>query len=290
MNKHLRKSKNVLYVVPAVLLIIMFLYVPALYGFSFSMYKIKYLAVGDFVGLQNYVDILTDKEIWSALGKSFCFTMSALVSTVALGLALALWLNNLTRGFSRLMQTVIMIPWIISVIVSALLWRWILADDVGLLPYILKTLFGVKNVYFIEGKQWSMFSLVFVAVWRTLGYAVLLLYAGLKSVPDDVFEAAGMDGANGMQKLVYIRIPLLKTQLLIVMIVLTLSYFNNVELPMSLTGGGPGTATTLISLLLYREAFTYYNFGTASALAILLFILNLVLVALYMKFVGWKYE
>ncbi len=85
------------------------------------------------------------------------------------------------------------------------------------------------------------------------GYAVLLLYAGLKSVPDDVFEAAGMDGANGMQKLVYIRIPLLKTQLLIVMIVLTLSYFNNVELPMSLTGGGPGTATTLISLLLYGK-------------------------------------
>jgi ABC-type sugar transport system permease subunit len=168
MNKHLRKSKNVLYVVPAVLLIIMFLYVPALYGFSFSMYKIKYLAVGDFVGLQNYVDILTDKEIWSALGQVLLLTMSALVSTVALGLALALWLNNLTRGFSRLMQTVIMIPWIISVIVSALLWRWILADDVGLLPYILKTLFGVKNVYFIEGKQWSMFSLVFVAVWRTL--------------------------------------------------------------------------------------------------------------------------
>ena len=279
---------HVMYVVPAVLLIIMFLYVPAFYGLVFSLYRIKYLAVGDFVGLKNYVSLLKNETVWNAVGKSFVFTMSSLVFTVGIGLMLALWLNNLSKNWSRFMQIVIMIPWIISIVVSALLWRWILADSVGLIPYILSRLWNVSNVHFVEGKRWAMFSLVFVAVWRTIGYAVLLLYAGLKSIPEDVYEAAEIDGANSWQKLVRITIPLLKTPLLIVIVVLTLSYFNNIELPMTLTGGGPGTTTTLISLVLYREAFTFYNFGTASSLAIMLFALNLVLVAMYMKLVGWE--
>lgn len=289
-NPQTYPKRNLLYVLPSIILIVMFLYVPALYGFAFSFFKIKYMAVGDFVGISNYIKLLTDSEIWAAVGRGFVFTMSSMTITVVLGLLLSIWLDNLTKGWSRLMQTVIMIPWVISVVVAALLWRWLLAGDVGIIPYFLKSVFGIGGVHFLESEGWAMVSLIFVAVWRTTGYAVLLLYSGLKSIPLDVYEAADIDGTNGLQKLLYVRLPLIKTQMLIVMIVLTLSYFNNVELAATLTGGGPGTTTTLISLLLYREAFTYYNFGTASALAIMLFVLNLLLVALYMKLVDWRYQ
>ena len=289
-NYTIDRKRNVLYVMPSVVLILFFLYVPALYGFVFSFYKIKYMAVGDFVGISNYIKLLSNRDLWTDFGRTLVFTLSSMAITVCLGLLISTWLDNLSRGWSRVMQTIIMIPWVISVVVSALLWRWLLNTDTGLLPYLLKTVFHASSTAFLENAKLSMISLIFVAVWRTTGYAVLLLYAGLKSISEDVYEAADIDGTTGLQKMMYVRLPLIKTQMLIVMIVLTLSYFNNVELAATLTGGGPGSATTLISLSLYREAFTYYNFGTASALAIMLFLLNLVLVALYMKFTRWRYE
>jgi multiple sugar transport system permease protein len=285
----MRTNKNFLYVMPGIGLILFFLYIPALYGVSFSFYDIKYLKIGDFIWGKNYGELFRNSAVLSSFVKSLIFTLTSLVLTVSAGLCLALWVNQLKGWFCRLMQIVILVPWVTSIVVGALLWRWLLIGDVGLLPYLVKS-FHLPDVQFLETSLWAMISLIFVASWRTVGYAMLLLLAGLKSIPNDTFEAALVDGATPLQQLFKIKIPLLKTPLLVVMIVLTLSYFNSIELPLTLTGGGPGVATNLISLDLYRKAFVYYDFGVASALAILLFVINLILVALYMKLTRWEYE
>lgn len=278
-----------LYVMPAICLIVLLLYIPALYGLWFSFFDIKYLEVGDFVSGKNYMELFGNADVSQAFARSLVFTFSSVGLTISVGLCLALWINSLDGWFSRLMQTIILIPWITSVVVGALLWRWLLIDDVGLIPYLLRLL-RIPNVQFLERPTWAMISLIFVASWRTVGYAMLLLLAGLKSIPNEVYEAALVDGASPIQRVLNVELPLLRTPLLVVMIVLTLSCLNNIDLPLTLTGGGPGMATNLISVDLYRRAFVHYNFGSASALAAVLFIMNLILVAFYMKLSGWKYE
>jgi ABC-type sugar transport system permease subunit len=130
--------------------------------------------------------------------------------------------------------------------------------------------------------------LVAVSVWKRIGYAVLVLLAGLKSIPDDYDEAARIDGANNWQIFRMITLPLLKTPLLLIAIVLTLSTFNTVETPLVMTGGGPGDATRILAMDIYERAFTNYDLGSATSLAIVMFAGNILLVMSYVRLARWQ--
>ena len=136
--------------------------------------------------------------------------------------------------------------------------------------YFLRCL-GIAPVAIFENKTASLVTLIVVMAWRTIGYSMVMILAGLKGVDKGLLEAARVDGANTWQALMRIKLPLIKTPMLLSTIVLTMSNFNNNTVPLILTGGGPGTATNVISLELYRMGFTYYKFGLASALSVLVF-------------------
>lgn len=240
-----------------------------------------------FVGLQNYTDVLGDKKTLESIRLSFFISFVSLVIALVSGVLLALWINAARERFAYILEIIILIPWTTSQVVAAMLWKWLLKDDTGLLNYLLTRL-GLDTVGFLSNKRIVVFSLIGVITWRVIGYVMVQMVAGLKAIPREYEEAAMIDGANRWQLFWRVRLPQLKTPMAISAIIVALSNLNNLTVPMTLTGGGPGRATTVISILAYRESFSYYHFGEASALSIALCLINFVLTVLYVKAV--KYE
>nr|WP_246628123.1 sugar ABC transporter permease [Paenibacillus oenotherae] len=246
----------------------------------------RYLQLGDFVGLKNYIKVFTSDDIRSSISITFIVTFVGLFLSIITGTLLALWINS-KKGFTAyIIQIVVLIPWVISMVVGALLWKWIF-NNLGLLNYVLN-LIGFQSVDVLGNPRTAPVALIFVIAWRTVGFAMVLILAGLKSIPKELEEAGQVDGANKWRTFWLIKLPLLKTPIMVTSIILMLSNFNNVDVPMVLTGGGPGDATNVITMELYKQGFVYFNFGVASALSFVVLMVNILLITLYIRMV--KYE
>lgn len=272
---------------PAMVLIIVILVFPLFYTMYCSLYNLDYLQNGGFVGLNNYARLLSDPEIFGSFGRTFVITIAAAAISLVAGLVFALWIDRRAGVLAYTIEMVGLLPWVISMVVGALLWRWILNGELGLLNYAL-TLLGFKPVYFFQDKFLSAAALTLVMAWRTIGYSMVMILAGLKGIPLGLIEAARVDGVTPWQLLLKIKLPLIQTPMLVSTVVLTMSNFNNNTVPLVLSGGGPGNATSVITLTLYKMGFTYYKFGMASALAFLVFAINIVMVICYIRMI--KYE
>lgn len=274
-------------VIPAMAVIVMVLVIPLFYTLYNSFFNLDYLKMGGFVGLKNYAKIIGDPAIWASLGVTVLITLLATVISMVLGLALALWIDRKTGIVAYLIEMIGLLPWVISIMVGALLWRWILGGDMSLFNFLLRSL-GLEAVNVFGSKVASVTVLILTMSWRTIGYSMVMILAGLKGVDGGLLEAARIDGANSWQVLTRIKMPLIKTPLLLSTIVLTMSNFSNNTLPLILTGGGPLDATNVISLELYRLGFSYYKFGEASALSLVVFLINLIFVLCYVRMI--KYD
>lgn len=284
------KSQNrlgPLLVAPAMLFIIALLIWPLFYTVYCSFFKLDYLRFGGYVGLDNYARILSDKAVYNSFVVTFIVTLCSTGISMILGLALALWIDKRSGLMAFGIQLVGLLPWVISMMVGTMLWRWLLNGDTSLFNYLL-SLMGIEPMMLFNRKTEAVITLIAVMAWRTIGYSMVMILAGLKGVPDALVEAAHVDGANNRQVLTKIRLPLIKTPMLISAIVLTMSNFNNNTVPMVLTSGGPSNATNVITLYLYKLSFGYYKFGTASALSTILFAVNVIMIILYIRMV--KYD
>ena len=239
------------------------------------------------MGLGNYISILQNNRVIN----SFVFTLFiTIVSTglsVLIGLILALWIDRKYGLFAYLIQMFGLVPWVISMVVAALLWRWLFNGDLGLFNMILRKL-GFDAIYVVQNKNSAIIALIFVLVWRLVGYAMVMILAGLKSLDKALLEAAQVDGASPLQLLWYVKLPLMKTAVLLSIIVLTVSNFTNNTVPKVLTSGGPNDATNVITLYQYNLGFRYYQFGTSAALSILIMLITSLIIALYIKVSDYK--
>ena len=276
--------RGFLYTTPAMFLIAGVLIAPSLYGFYFSLFHIRYLQATNFIWFENYTFLLGDPEFLWVVVRSFLFTAVAVCLTIALALAVALWINQLTGWFALVIQIAVVLPWVVSHVVGALLFRWVFVNEIGLGVYFLEKI-GFPGFRPLGNATAAMTVLIVFAMWRTLGYAVLLLLAGLKSVPQDLYEAAHVDGATAWQRFTRITLPMLRTPMLITLVLLTVSYLNNVEAPLIVTGGGPADATNILPLELYMRAFARFDFATAIALGTGMFAANIFLALAYVKLV-----
>ncbi len=285
-----RKFEGPLLVAPAALIIIMIMVVPLFYTLHSSVSSIDYLQFKGFVGLDNYRRVLTDPVVWSSFRVTLIMTAAAAFLSLVTGTVLAVWVDKLDKRKSRLayvVEIVGLIPWVTSMVVAALLWKWVLDGDMGLYNYF-RNCIGLDNTYVFLGKQSAILTTLLIIAWRTVGYSMVMILAGLKGLPDDVIEAAQADGAGAGCIFFRIKLPMIKTPALISSVVLIMSNFNNLTIPLVMTGGGPGTATNVISLVMYKTGFLYFQFGPASALSMLMFAVNFAFVALYVKAVGYK--
>lgn len=281
------RSTGLLYIVPAFSALLLVLFSPVFYGFWFSLHRIRYGAATEFIGFGNYGQLFSDPAFAGTFGRTFVHTSISVVLTVAISLALALWVHRLPpkRGF--IVQMIVIVPWITSTVVATLLFKWVFVSDIGLAMSVMRTL-GLPDLQPLSDPNSAMGLLIAVSVWKRLGYALIILLAGLKSIPEDYIEAASLDGAGPWNTFRLIILPLLKTPLLLVMIVLTLSNINTVESPLVLTGGGPGSATRILAIDVFDRAFVNYDLGSATSLALVMFLGNVLLVLAYVRLSKWK--
>ena len=275
------------FVAPAFALLGFVLFSPVFYAFWFSLFRIEYGAPTDFAGLRNFERLLDDAEIVATIGRTAFHTGASVVLTIAIALGLATWIHRLPPFAGFAVQTVVIVPWIISTVVATLLFRWVFVSDIGIAAYLLGRLVGGVGEA-LTNPSGAMGLLIVVSVWKRIGYAMIVLLAGLKSIPGELEEAARIDGAGPWQVFRRITLPLLKTPLLLTAVVLTLSNINTVETPLILTGGGPRDATRTMAIDVYERAFSIFDLGTATALALVMFAANIVLVLVYVRLSRWK--
>lgn len=269
-------------VAPALLAIGAFSLLPTFYGMVVSVYRVEFVELLTFVGLANYQDVLADPRTWNSARVSFIFTGASVGLSVTLGFALALVANQQVR-FRSAFRTIALLPWVTSYVVTYLIFRWILNADLGLLNALFVQGFGWPRLQWLGDPTLAMLSLILINVWRGVPYAMVLLLAGLQGIPSELYEAAAIDGAGRIRSFFSVTLPLMRPPLLVLIVLTTIADFNVVVAMLVLTGGGPGSATEALSLRMYYEAFQYTRMGTASAIAMLIFAINVVLTLVYVR-------
>jgi ABC-type sugar transport system permease subunit len=267
---------------PALLAIGVFSLLPTFYGMLISVYRVEFVELLRFVGFANYLDVLADPKFWNSVRVSFTFTTLSMALSVSIGFGLALVANQAVR-FRSLFRTIALLPWVTSYVVTYLIFRWILNADFGLLNALFVEALGWSRVQWLGDPNLAMASLILVNVWRGAPHAMILLLAGRQGIPQELYEAAAIDGASGMRSFFSVTLPLMKTALMILIVLTTITDFNIVVAMLVLTGGGPGTATESMSLRMYYEAFNYARMGSASAIAMIIFAINVLLTLVYVR-------
>lgn len=259
----------------------LFSWYPIVRGVLLSFQQVNFVTPAEWVGWQNFRTLFADPLFGVAWRNTLLFTGLALVIGFAVPFAVAIVLNEL-RHMKAYFRLVVYIPVMLPPVVVAILWKWFYDPGPGLFNSMLRMV-GLPPLSWIDSADTSMLSLVLVATWAAMGSATLIYLAALQTIPGELYEAAELDGANLWQRLRYVTIPQTRFVLLIMMlmqIVATMQVFTE---PYVMTGGGPEDSTVTVLLLLYRYAFTYNDFGTASALSLLLFVALGAFSALYLR-------
>jgi multiple sugar transport system permease protein len=265
--------------IPAVIVLLALTFYPLVRAVQLS--TVRYVPVGKrFVGLGNYVDVLTDQAFLNSLWITAQFTGIAVTTEFVLGFAIAVLLNKKLR-FRGVWQTLIIVPMILSGTVVGLVWRLLYAPS-GLLDFLLAPIFG-GNIGWVSEPNIALYSIIITDVWQWTPLVVLVMFAGLQSIPDHVRESAIMDGASRWQRFKDITIPYLRTLIVTVLIIRVIDTLRVFAKVFILTRGGPSNATNIISIKMYREAFRFSNFGRAAAMAIILLGIVMVLSISFVK-------
>ncbi len=268
-----------LFLVPSSLVLAFVLFYPLGYAVYLSLFN-YYLGAADektFVGLGNYISLLSDERFWSSLYKTIIIVASAVALEFCLGLAIAFGLYKLTFGV-RTLNLLLFLPHIITPVVAALFLRWIFMGRWGLIDSVLIS-FGIFPPDWLGDPNWARLTVVLADSWQFTPFMILVLYAGLNTVDQSQIESAQVDGAGNWTILTSVMLPALRPLILFVLAIRTMDAFRFFDSIYVLTAGGPGTATETITLYTYALAFRLLEVGRASALGVLTLIIVALLVA-----------
>lgn len=250
---------------------------------SFRSAGLPYLASGQsrFVGLENYRDLVTNAHLREVFLTTAVFGFACVAATIAAGLAVALLLDQKFKG-RALLAVLVLLPWAVPRVAAGLVWRWMFDDQYGLVNWTLSRFGHDFTGFSWFNDRWPAFIAVgVVVVWQSFPFVALALLAGLQSIPPEVKEAARMDGAGPWQMLRHITLPMLRPLILTLVVVSTIWDFKIFDQVYVMTGGGPYRSTELAAVTVWREAFARLHLGTASALAVALFAVLLVMTLVY---------
>jgi multiple sugar transport system permease protein len=264
-----------LFITPALLVLGVFFLLPVIAALGLSLTDYDLYALADirnlrFVGLHNYWMLLQRPLFWAALGHTLYFVVVGVPLSMATSLGAALLLNSplaRCRGFFR---TALFAPVVTTVVAVAVIWRYLFNTKYGVVNYLLGQL-GIHPVDWLGDPHWAMPTIILFAVWKNFGYNMIIFLAGLQAIPADLYEAARIDGASGWRQFRHITLPMLGPTLLMVSILTVSGYFQLFAEPYVMTEGGPLQSTTSVLYLMYDEGFKWWNLGSASAVAFLLF-------------------
>lgn len=274
------------FLVPVSLLLLFFYIFPAIWAVRTSFTDLaltgpKALNYG-YVGLKQYIRLFNDPDFYSALGRTVIYTLGTIVGQFAIGLSVALLLSRRKLLGQGLLLAAVILPMAMPSLVQALLWQSMLASgEYGTLNKIIG-LVGIQPVEWV--RTLPMVSVILVNFWNNSGFAMILFLAGLENIPSELIEAAQIDGANIVQMLTRIKLPLIRFVILLWLLLNTLGCFNTFELVYALTRGGPGSSTTIMGIYVYNQGFRYYELGLGSAAGLVLLVLSLIIALIYVRF------
>ena len=275
------------FLAPALVVLGIFFLLPVVAALGLSLTDYDLYALADirhlrFVALNNYWDLLHQHKFWSALGHTFYFVLVGVPLSIMVSLGAALLLNSPLVRFKTVFRTALFAPVVTTVVAVAVVWRYIFNTKYGLLNYVLGEV-GIHPVDWLGDPHWAMPSIIVFAVWKNFGYNMIIFLAGLQAIPKDLYEAARIDGASALQQFRHITLPMLGPTLLMVGILTVSGYFQLFAEPYVMTEGGPLQSTTSVLYLMYNEGFKWWNFGAASAVAFLLFVIMFVVTAVMLR-------
>lgn len=278
-----------LFLSPSLIGFVIFMAGPLLASLGFSLLEWNLLTPPNWLGPDNYLQLLQDPEFWSSLWATLYYTLLSVPLGIVSALLLALALNQQLRGIT-IYRTVYFIPVVSSMIAVALMWRWMYNPTSGILNYVLNNVFAFLHLPWtapdwLQSRTWAMPAIIIMSVWKGLGYNMVLYLAGLQGISRHFYEAAEIDGANGWHKFRHITLPLLTPTTFFIVVISIIGSFQIFEQAYIMTQGGPARATVTTVYYIYENGFQWYKMGYASAVAWALFAL-IMLVTL----IQWRYQ
>ncbi|MGQ4067066.1 carbohydrate ABC transporter permease [Enterococcus mundtii] len=260
---------------------LIFTLVPVVFSLILAFMKWDSFSTPEFVGLQNFTRMLSDDTFWLSLKNTFLYTIGVVSLTLVCSLGLAILLNQKIKGV-KFFRTAFFFPYVTSLVAIAVVWSMLFHPTMGPINQFLRVV--IENPPgWLSSSAWALTAIIIVSVWRGMGYYMILYLAGLQGISKELYEAAAMDGANKWKQFIHITVPALRPTTFFVTIMLVINCFKIFDLVQVMTDGGPGRATNVLVYQVYSEAFVKFNFGYASAIAMVLFVIVLVITVIQFK-------
>jgi multiple sugar transport system permease protein len=275
------------FLAPAMIVLGLFFLVPVIAALVLSLTDYDLYALADihnlrFVALANYWELLKRPLFWSALGHTVYFVAIGVPLSMIVSLGAALLLNSPLARAKPFFRTALFAPVVTTVVAVAVIWRYLFNTKYGMVNFSLGQ-FGIDPVDWLGDPRWSMPTIILFAVWKNFGYNMIIFLAGLQAIPPDLYEAARIDGASTVRQFRHITLPMLRPTLVMVSILTVAGYFQLFAEPYVMTEGGPLQSTVSVLYLMYEEGFKWWNLGSASAVAFLLFVIMFAVTAVMLR-------
>ncbi len=280
------------FVAPALLVIAVFFFLPVVAALAMSLTDFDIYALADsrnlrLVGLQNYAQLLQTPLFWQAFGNTLYFVVVGVPLSITVSFGAALLLHSRLVKFQAFFRTALFAPVVTTLVAVAVIWRYLFHPHYGLLNYALGLL-GIPPIDWLGDPHWAMPAIIVFAVWKNFGYNMIILLAGLQSIPGQLYEAARIDGASMWQQFRHVTLPMLAPIVTMVNILTIAGYFQLFAEPYVMTQGGPLQSTVSVLYFMYEEGFKWWNLGSASAVAFLLFLFIFCVTAVQLRLARWQ--
>lgn len=278
-----------LLVLPAILLLAALTLYPVAYGIWISFFnKHSFFPEQQFIALDNYAAIFGDEQFWRSLELGAIYSVATIALQLVLGVGAALLLNETFPG-RGLVRAVSIFPYVIPTVVAVIIWKWLLNSQFGLVNYVLQSAGATEQPISWMGRDWIMVSLILVSVWQFFPFVLLAVLARLQTIPDDLYDAAKVDGANAFRRFLDITLPQLAEVLFVVVLLRSIWMFTKFDTPwLLIQGGGAEPYIRTLPIYTYQRTFAYYEAGRGSAMAVLMFLMLVAAAALYFHL--WRRE
>ena len=276
------------FVAPALIVIAVFFFVPVLAALVMSITDFDIYALADlhnlrWIGLRNYVRLVETPLFWQAVGNTLYFVVIGVPLSIGASLGAALLLNSRLTRFQGFFRTALFAPVVTTLVAVAVIWRYLFNTRYGFLNYALSRI-GIAPIDWLGDPHWAMPAIILFAVWKSFGYNMVILLAGLQSIPQELYEAARIDGASALLRFRYVTLPMLAPILAMVGILTVAGYFQLFAEPYVMTQGGPLQSTVSVLYFMYEEGFKWWNLGSASAVAFILFLFIFAVTVVQLRF------
>lgn len=269
-----------LLITPALVGFVVFAVYPTLRGIYLSFTDFKVLSPPTWTGLDNFRRLLGDQVFWSSLGVTVYFVLLSVVIGMGISVTTAVVLHRLTS--STVVRGLIILPFLISGVVAATTWSWMLDSQLGIVNQLIEGITG-EPIMFLGSRGWAIPSIAMISVWKSMGYNAIIVFAGLQTIPSSIYEAGRIDGATEMQMFRRLTLPLLRPILAMVLVLTVIGSFQVFDIVAVTTKGGPANASNVLQMYIYDRAFGQFDFGYGATMSLALFAMLIVITFLQMR-------